>query len=63
MNEETITVLVDALTEIKVEQEALYIALHQKDISRETVMALRSEVDEKAIRDEVRDKLLPALFT
>ncbi len=29
----------------------------------ETVMALRSEVDEKAIRDEVRDKLLPALFT
>ena len=63
MTEETITVLVDALTDIKVEQEALYIALHQKDISRETVMALRSEVDEKAIRDEVRDKLLPALFT
>jgi hypothetical protein len=63
MNEETITVLVDTLTEIKVEQEALYIALHQTDISRETVMALRSEVDEKAIRDGIREKLLPALFT
>jgi Mg/Co/Ni transporter MgtE len=63
MNEETITVLVDMLTDIKVEQEALYIALHQKDISRETIKSLRDEVDETAIRNEVREKLLPALFT
>jgi hypothetical protein len=63
MNEETITVLVDVLTDIKVEQEALSLALQQKDIPRETVKALRAEVDEKSIRDGVREKLISALFT
>jgi hypothetical protein len=63
MNEETITALVNVLTDIKVEQEALYLALQQKDIPRETVKSLRGEIDEQSIREEVREKLLPALFS
>ena len=63
MNEDTITVLIEAFTDIKVELEAVCLALQQKDIPRETIERLRGEVDEKAIRGEVREKLLPALFT
>jgi len=50
-------------TDIKVEQEALYSALKGHDIPRETVKALRSEVDETAIRDKVREQLITALFS
>jgi signal recognition particle GTPase len=63
MNEDTITVLIEAFTDIKVELEAVCLALQQKDVPRETITSLRGEVDEKAIRDEVRERLLPALFT
>lgn len=63
MNEETITVLVETFTEIKVEVEAVRLALQQKDIPHETIEALQSEVDAKAIRAEIREKLMPALFS
>lgn len=63
MTEETITVLVETFTDIKVELEAVCLALQQKDIPRETIKALEGEVDREAIRDAVREKLLPALFS
>lgn len=63
MTEQDISVLEDVFTDIKVEQEALYLALHEKDISREAVKNLRSEVDEKAIREKVREQLVSTLFS
>jgi hypothetical protein len=63
MTEQDISVLEDMFTDIKIEQDALYLALKDKDVPRETVEALRSEVDEKSIRDKVREQLIPALFS
>jgi hypothetical protein len=63
MNEETITVLVEVFTDVRVELEAVCLALQQKDIPRETIKALESEVDRTAIQNAVREKLLPALFS
>lgn len=63
MTEQDASVLEDMFTDIKVEQEALYSALKGHDIPRETVKALRSEVDETAIRDKVREQLITALFS
>lgn len=63
MTEDDITVLVDAFTDIKVDVKAIHLALEQNNIPAETIQNPRSEVDEKAVRDDVREKLIPALFS
>ncbi len=63
MNEEDITVLAEIITDVKVEVEAICLAIQQNDIPRETIKSLRSEVDSDAIRKEVEGKLKPALST
>jgi hypothetical protein len=51
------SVLVEALTDIQVEIQAIHLALVQVNIPTDTVQALKSEVD----RDEVRRKMLEKL--
>jgi hypothetical protein len=49
--------LIEALTDIQVEIQAIHIALEQQGIPAETIEALKSEVDRKEAKDAVLKKL------